>query len=272
NPKLLHQGKESLKMLKDSKDSGKEVGTQHHLRTHTDEHSGKKAEPTSSEDKSKASLNVAKATADILADSKSPPDNKDKSEKSLDLAKATADLVADSRLPPSENKDDSEKLLDLAKTSADNRAGSPPDDAEYPDLYFKKLKTHDNTHELSDFLRRLREKTDTPENIPADLEVTERKVVSEPLTPSPMEYETEENLPEIGSEIEAAKKIEENKIVVETEKRVLRRKFMKAETKNTKEELKTSFKKGATGQTSTTETPKKSVAQEKSLRNPKKPQ
>ncbi|KAG5864772.1 hypothetical protein JTB14_001393 [Gonioctena quinquepunctata] len=82
----------------------------------------------------------------------------------------------------------------------------------------------------------------------------------------------EENLPEIGSETEAAKKIEENKIVVETEKRVLRRKFIIAETKNTKEELKRSFKKGATGQTSTTETPKKSVAQEKSLRNPKKPQ
>ncbi|KAG5864773.1 hypothetical protein JTB14_001394 [Gonioctena quinquepunctata] len=76
--------------MKDSEDSGKEVGTQHHLRTHTDEHSGKKAEPTSSkehsgkkaeptssEDKSKASLDVAEATADILADSKSPPDNED---------------------------------------------------------------------------------------------------------------------------------------------------------------------------------------------------
>ncbi|KAG5887110.1 hypothetical protein JTB14_000743 [Gonioctena quinquepunctata] len=98
--------------------------------------------------------------------------------------------------------------------------------------------------------------------------VTERKVVSEPPTPSPREYETEENLPEIESETEAAKKIEENKIEVESEKRVLRKEFIIAETKNTKEELERSFKKGVPGQTSTTETPKKS-AQGRSLRIPK---
>ncbi|KAG5861587.1 hypothetical protein JTB14_031461 [Gonioctena quinquepunctata] len=97
-------------------------------------------------------------------------------------------------------------------------------------------------------------------------------MVSEPPTPSPREYETEENLPEIESETEAAKKIERNKIEVESEKMVLRKEFIIAETKNTKEELKRSFKKGAPGQTSTTETPKKSFAQGRSLRIPKKPQ
>ncbi|KAG5867599.1 hypothetical protein JTB14_006992 [Gonioctena quinquepunctata] len=103
------------------------------------------------------------------------------------------------------------------------------------------------------------------------LPVTERKVASEPPTPSPREYETEEILPEIESETEAAKKIEENKIEVESEEKVLRKEFMIAETKNTKEELKRSLKKGAPGQTSTTETPKQSVAQGKILRIPKKP-
>ncbi|KAG5862712.1 hypothetical protein JTB14_014975 [Gonioctena quinquepunctata] len=61
--------------------------------------------------------------------------------------------------------------------------------------------------------------------------VTERKVVNEPPTPSPREYETEENLPEIESETEAAKKIEENKIEVESEKRVLRKEFIIADKK-----------------------------------------
>ncbi|KAG5897571.1 hypothetical protein JTB14_007282 [Gonioctena quinquepunctata] len=99
--------------------------------------------------------------------------------------------------------------------------------------------------------------------------VTERKVVSEPPTPSPRGYETEENFPEIESETEAEKKIEKNKIEVESEKRLLRKEFIIAETKNTKEELKRSFEKGATAQSSTTKTPKTSVAQGKSLRIPK---
>ncbi|KAG5866138.1 hypothetical protein JTB14_038339 [Gonioctena quinquepunctata] len=67
---------------------------------------------------------------------------------------------------------DSDELLDVVETTAGILADlrSPPDYEEYPDLYFKKLKIHDNIHELSDFLRLLSEKIDTPENIPADYE------------------------------------------------------------------------------------------------------
>ncbi|KAG5881091.1 hypothetical protein JTB14_011428 [Gonioctena quinquepunctata] len=97
--------------------------------------------------------------------------------------------------------------------------------------------------------------------------VTERKVVSEPPTPSPREYETEENLPEIESETEAAKKIEENKIEVESEKRVLRKEFIIAETKNTKEELKRSFKKEVPGHN---RDPEKECCPGKKLENYKK--
>ncbi|KAG5860900.1 hypothetical protein JTB14_006827, partial [Gonioctena quinquepunctata] len=55
--------------------------------------------------KTEEPLDVAKATADILADFRSPPaDNEDKTEEPLDVANATADILADFRSLPADHQ------------------------------------------------------------------------------------------------------------------------------------------------------------------------